>query len=90
MWFINGRVESFPLTDMRYINGWVDSFVLRRKARDFFRILTERMERMKKTGFYIIKDRFFEDMPDPYLKGNKEAIDHIIIVLRIMLQEFIG
>ena len=22
---------------------------------------------MKKTGFYIIKDQFFEDMPDPYL-----------------------
>lgn len=27
--------------------------------------------KMKKTGFYIIKDKFFEDMPDPYLKGNK-------------------
>ena len=26
---------------------------------------------MKKTGFYIIKEKFFEDMPDPYLKGNK-------------------
>lgn len=26
---------------------------------------------MKKTGFYIIKDKFFEDMADPYLKGNK-------------------
>lgn len=26
---------------------------------------------MKKTGFYIIKDQFFEDMADPYLKGNK-------------------
>ena len=26
---------------------------------------------MKKTGFYIIKDKFFEDMPDLYLKGNK-------------------
>ena len=26
---------------------------------------------MKKTGFYIIKDQFFEDMPDPYLKRNK-------------------
>lgn len=26
---------------------------------------------MKKTGFYIIKDRFFQDMADPYLKGNK-------------------
>ena len=29
--------------------------------------------RMKKTGFYIIKDKFFDDMPDPYLKGNKEG-----------------
>lgn len=28
---------------------------------------------MKKTGFYIIKDSFFEDMSDPYLKGNKEG-----------------
>ena len=26
---------------------------------------------MKTTGFYIIKDKFFEDMLDPYLKGNK-------------------
>ena len=26
---------------------------------------------MKKTGFYIIKDKFFEDMKDPYLKRNK-------------------
>ena len=28
---------------------------------------------MKKTGFYIIKDQFFEDMNDPYLKGNKSG-----------------
>ena len=28
---------------------------------------------MKKTGFYIIKDKFFVDMSDPYLKGNKEG-----------------
>jgi len=26
---------------------------------------------MRKTGFYIIKEKFFEDMDDPYLKGNK-------------------
>ena len=26
---------------------------------------------MKKTGFYIIKDKFFEDMSDLYLKGNR-------------------
>lgn len=28
---------------------------------------------MKKTGFYIIKDKFFEDMSDPYLKRNKDG-----------------
>ena len=28
---------------------------------------------MKKSGFYIIKEKFFEDMNDPYLKGNKES-----------------
>ena len=25
---------------------------------------------MKRTGFYIIKEKFFEDMSDPFLKGN--------------------
>ena len=68
MWYINGRVVSLPLTDMRYINGWVESMVLRRKAEDFS-VIEDRQ--MKKTGYYIIKDKFFEDMPDPYLKGNK-------------------
>lgn len=29
---------------------------------------------MKKKGFYIIKDQFFKDMSDPYLKGNKEGM----------------
>ena len=28
---------------------------------------------MKKSGFYVIKDNFFEDMKDPYLKGNKSG-----------------
>lgn len=68
MWYINGRVESLPLTNMRYISGWVESIVLRHKARDFFH---NEDRQMKKTGFYIIKDTFFEDMSDPYLKGNK-------------------
>ena len=26
---------------------------------------------MEVRGFYIIADKFFEDFPDPYLKGNK-------------------
>jgi len=26
---------------------------------------------LKKAGFYIIRDQFFTDMADPYLKGNK-------------------
>lgn len=61
------QVESLPLTDMRYISGWVESIVLRRNAGDFFH---NEDRQMKKTGFYIINDKFFEDMPDPYLKGN--------------------
>ena len=28
---------------------------------------------MVQRGFYIIKDEFFKDMNDPYLKGNKES-----------------
>ena len=68
MWHINGPVESLPLTNMRYINGWIESIVLRRKAGDFF---YNKDKRMKKTGFYIIKDKFFEDMADPYLKDNE-------------------
>ena len=27
---------------------------------------------MIRNGFYIIKDSFFSDMSDPYLKGNKK------------------
>ncbi len=27
---------------------------------------------MKRAGFYLIQDRFFEEMQDPYLKGNKK------------------
>ena len=27
---------------------------------------------MKRTGFYIVKDEFFADMQESYLKGNKE------------------
>lgn len=44
---------------------------------------------MKKTGFYIIKDNFFTDMPDPYLKGNKEETD-LIIASRILIREYFG
>ena len=45
---------------------------------------------MKKTGFYIIKDKFFEDMPDPYLKGNKAGNRLIIIALKTQIQGYIG
>ena len=43
----NGRVESLPLTNMRYISGWIESIVLRFKAEDFFH---NEVKRMKKTG----------------------------------------
>ena len=28
---------------------------------------------MKKRGFYIIRDKFFEDISDPYLRDSKEG-----------------
>lgn len=55
---------------MRYISGWVESEAFCREAKGFFH---NGDEKMKKTGFYIIKDKFFEDMSDPYLKGNKSG-----------------
>ena len=42
-----------------------------------------------KNRILYYKGQVFEDMPDPYLKGNKEAIDHIIIVLKIMLRNLL-
>lgn len=31
------------------------------------------MSRMKLCGFYILKDKFFAEMNDPYLKNNKDG-----------------
>ena len=53
---------------MRYISGWVESKVLCRLAGDFLFLEDD----MKRAGFYLIKDRFFEEMQEPYLKGNKK------------------
>ena len=63
------RTVGLPLTNMRDTSGWVESVVLHRKVEDF---LNTEDGVMKKTGFYIIKDKFFTDMQEPYLKGNKE------------------
>ena len=60
---------------MRYINGWAESLVLRRKVRDFFH---NEDKQMKKTGFYII-DKFFEDMLDLYMKGNKAGNSSLLL-----------
>lgn len=47
---------------------------------------------MKKSGFYIIKEQFFEEMNEAYLKGNKKENrpHHTIIALRMRTQEFTG
>ncbi|MCX4378819.1 MAG: hypothetical protein OSJ61_22040 [Lachnospiraceae bacterium] len=45
---------------------------------------------MKKTGFYIIKDQFFEDMPIHISKETKQETDHIITVLKIQVPEYTG
>ena len=68
MRYISGWVESLPLTNMRYISGWVESKVLCHLAGDFLFLEDD----IKRAGFYLIKDRFFEEMQEPYLKGNKK------------------
>ena len=69
MWDINGRVESLPLTNMRDKSGWVESiYSPQLNCEDFFWRIS-----MIKTGFYIIKDNFFDIVNDPFLKGNKQG-----------------
>jgi len=82
---MSGESNRLPLTNMRYINGWVVSFTAdqyavykwlgrklypRRSGGD---ILYQVVEMLKKTGFYVISDRFFQEVNDPYLKGNKQG-----------------
>ena len=78
---ISGRVASFPLTDMRDISGRVVSFPLTDTRDISSRVVIAPLmgaiflledEMLKERGFYVIRDKFFEDFPDPYLKGNKE------------------
>lgn len=57
----------FPLTDMWYINSLVVIKAFLNYLGAFSRIGANRTIR----GFYIITDQFFDDFPDPYLKGNK-------------------
>ena len=69
MWDINGRVESLPLTNTRDKSGWVESiYSPQLNCEDFFWRIS-----MIKTGFYIIKDNFFDIVNDPFLKGNKQG-----------------
>jgi len=68
MRYTNGRVVSLPLTDMRYTNGRVENSSPSPQGGGFF---CKGDRTMKKAGFYIIRDQFFTDMADPYLKGNK-------------------
>ena len=69
MWDINGRVESLPLTNTRDKSGWVESiYSPLLNCEDFFWRIS-----MEKTGFYIIKDNFFDIVNDPFLKGNKQG-----------------
>ncbi len=45
---------------------------------------------MKKTGFYIIKDKFFEDMQIRISKEIRQETDCIITVLKIRVQGYTG
>ena len=59
---------KFPLTRMRTSNDGVES-----KDSSFWGVLFLMLgSKMIIRGIYKIKDQFFDDFPDPYLKTNKE------------------
>ena len=57
---------------MRDISGWVVSFIPAIFGGDISSMFIKRENSKKKTGFYIVKEKFFIDAADPYLKGNKK------------------
>lgn len=87
MWYINGRVESLPLTDMRYINGWVESIVLRRKARDFS---VMRTGKWRKQAFTLSRINFLKICQIRISKEIRQETDHIITALKIQVPGYIG
>ena len=67
---------------MRYTNGWV----ARESLTNFQGLSFLGGQDMEARGFYIIADKFFEDFPDPYLKGNKsESRPHYYCWIFIIL-----
>ena len=55
---------------MRYINGWVESIVLHQQ---WWRIFLQRVDIHEENRILYYKRFIFEDMDEPYLKGNKEG-----------------
>lgn len=53
---------------MRYINGWVVSLILRLIAKDFLK-----GNKNEKNGILYYKRWIFNQINDPFLKGNKKG-----------------
>ena len=70
---ISGWVVSLPLTNMRDRKDWVVSVVpvLFLSGDIFFEGAS--IMQMITSGFYVLKDQFFTDMNDPFLKNNKDG-----------------
>ena len=69
MWYINGRVVSLPLTDMRYINGWVVRYSPSPTGEDFL-TFPQKGGMNEENRILYSKEQIFEDVPDPYPRGN--------------------
>ena len=79
--------ESLPLTDMRYINGWVESIVLRRKAEDFS---VMRTGKWRKRDFILSKINSLKIYQIRILKEMRQETDRIIIVLKMRVSGYTG
>jgi hypothetical protein len=76
MWYINGRVESLPLTDMRYISGRIESVVLHRRVKDF--LLKLKVVQMNKSGFYILQEKSVVSVK--FVGYNKFVIRYLLLM----------
>ena len=88
MWYINGRVESLPLTDMRYINGWVERYSPSPQGGGTFFHNEDRQ--MKKTGLLYYQGQILRICQTHISKGIRRETDRIIIALKIQVPGYTG
>ncbi len=85
MWYINGRVESLPLTNMRYIKWLGRKYSPSPQGEGLFR---NKDRQMKKTGLSRIN--FLKICQIRISKEIRQETDRIITALKVQVPGYIG